>query len=201
MIRISSQFMVLLVSLVLAVPSVAQERTIIMIDPGHGGEEIGVEHDGILEKDLVLRLGFIIAEEFVSRGYDVRLTRTGDYAVPWAERRTQAEEAGAAMMFMLHFNGSDDASLRGAEIRVYQADTNSARLASIAQGELEKLDTPAVTVNRDWPFLQSATVATIMIEPAYMTNPVDGERAGSVEFYRAVAQRVADVADVFLEGS
>ena len=31
----------------------AQDRPLIAIDPGHGGAEIGVEHAGLLEKDLI----------------------------------------------------------------------------------------------------------------------------------------------------
>lgn len=194
-------FFLAILMFVTAGSALAQDRPIIMIDPGHGGDEVGVEYEGLLEKDLVLRLSFIMGEEFVSRGYDVRLTRTGDYAVPWADRRGQAEQAGATMMFMLHFNGNDDTSLRGAEIRVYQADAGSARLASIVETELAKLDAPAVIVNRDWDFLTSPSVATVMIETAYMTNPIDGKRAVSTKFYREVAQRLADAADAFLAGA
>jgi N-acetylmuramoyl-L-alanine amidase len=188
---------------VLATTAAAQEKPIIAIDPGHGGDEVGVEHNGILEKDLVLRLGFIVAEELVSRGFDVRLTRTGDYDVPWDDRRAQPEADGAAMLFMLHFNADrEDASKRGAEIRIQQSNANSARLASIVEAELEKLDAPAWTVDKpDWPFLQSPTVATVMIETAYMTNAIDGARAQSTEFYHKVAARLADAAETYLEGS
>ncbi len=193
-----NRFLTALAVFALTNPLAAQERPIIMIDPGHGGDDVGVEHAGVLEKDLVLRLGFIIGEELVSRGYDVRLTRTGDYAVAWADRRGQAESIGAAMLFMLHFNGNEDTSLRGAEVRVYQAEPRSSHLASLVEAELKKLGAPAVTVDRDWGFLTSPTVPTVMIETAYMTNPVDGRRAQSPEFYRSVAERLADAADEFL---
>ncbi len=190
-------------ALALATPALAQDKPIIAIDPGHGGDEVGVEHNGILEKDLVLRLGFIVAEELVHRGFDVRLTRTGDYNVSWDDRRAGPEADGAKMLFMLHFNADDeDASKRGAEIRIQQSNANSARLASIVEAELQKLDAPAWTVDKPtWPFLQSTTVATVMIETAYMTNEIDGRRAQSTEFYRMVAKRLADAAEKYLEGS
>ncbi len=189
-----------LLALALATPALAQDKTIIAIDPGHGGDQVGVERDGILEKDLVLRLGFIVAEELVHRGFDVRLTRTGDYDVPWDDRRAGPEADGAAMLFMLHFNADDeDPSKRGAEIRIQQSNANSARLASIVQAELQTLDAPAWTVDRpNWSFLQSPTMATVMIETAYMTNAVDSERAQSTEFYRMVAERLADAAERYL---
>ena len=56
----------------------AQDRPLIAIDPGHGGAEIGVEHDGVLEKDLILEISFIMGAEFVKAGYDVMYTRTQD---------------------------------------------------------------------------------------------------------------------------
>ena len=198
MLRITSLFL----ALALATSAHAQEKPIIAIDPGHGGDQVGVEHNGILEKDLVLRLGFIVAEEFVKRGFDVRLTRTGDYDVSWDDRRAQPEADGAVMLFMLHFNtDAEDASKRGAEIRIQQSNANSARLASIVEAELQKLDAPAWTVDRpEWPFLQSPAMATVMIETAYMTNAIDGARAQSTEFYHNVAARLADAAERYLEG-
>ena len=109
-----NRFAATFLALALTTPALAQDKPIVTIDPGHGGDEVGVEHDGILEKDLVLRLGFIVAEEFVHRGFDVRLTRTGDYNVSWDDRRAGPEADGAVMLFMLDFTADgDDASKLG----------------------------------------------------------------------------------------
>ena len=195
-----NRFAPALLALALATPALAQNKPIIAIDPGHGGSEAGVVHNGVLEKDLALRFAFIVAEEFVSRGFDVRLTRTGDYNVSWDDRRAGPEADGAALLFMLHFNAdTSDVSKRGAEIRIQQSNTNSAHLASLVEAELQTLDAPAWTVDRPtWPFLQSPTMATVMIETAYMTNAIDGQRAQSTEFYHMVAERLADAAEAYL---
>jgi N-acetylmuramoyl-L-alanine amidase len=52
----------------------AQQRPIIMIDAGHGGQEAGVRSEGLVEKDLVLRIALNIAAEFVEHGYGSRAT-------------------------------------------------------------------------------------------------------------------------------
>ena len=41
--------------------SVGQSRPIVMIDPGHGGEDAGVQAADLIEKDLVLRAAFVLA--------------------------------------------------------------------------------------------------------------------------------------------
>ncbi len=64
----------------------AQIGRIIVIDPGHGGEDWGTFHSDaqdkpdLLEKDITLRLGLQTAELLRGQGYRVVLTREGDYS-------------------------------------------------------------------------------------------------------------------------
>ena len=170
----------------------AQDRAIVMIDAGHGGEEVGVTTEDVLEKDMVLRVGFVLAEELVSRGYDVRLTRTGDYDVPWPERREMAETAGASLLIMLHMNGDEDVSKHGIEIYANVEDPVANHAAETMAASLRMLDTPVVVENRPWPFLQSPTVPTVMVEAGFLTHPVERRLLKSPEYHRKLAARLAD---------
>ena len=170
----------------------AQSRPIVMIDPGHGGDETGVVVEDIQEKDLVLRVGFVLAEELVRRGYDVRMTRTGDYAVAWPDRRAQAEAAGASILIMLHMNGDDDTNNHGTEIYVNLNDAKAAAAAEVMSTSLKKLDQPVVIEGRPWPFLQSPTTTTVMIEAGFLTNPIERRLLTSADFHRELAARIAD---------
>lgn len=57
----------------------SQERTVIVIDPGHGGEDGGcVSESGILEKDLNLVISNKLKNILSASGYEILLTREED---------------------------------------------------------------------------------------------------------------------------
>lgn len=54
----------------------------IIIDPGHGGEDGGaVADDGTMEKDINLDISITLKELFSAAGYNVTMTRDGDYSI------------------------------------------------------------------------------------------------------------------------
>jgi len=180
----------ILLGLFFAVPAIlsGQDRPIIMIDPGHGGSEAGVVVGDLVEKDLVLRLAFITAAEFIKEGYDTRLTRTGDYEVAWENRRAQAEAAGADLLIMLHMIQSDDPNRHGAEIYFSEDVPASVRGAQLFAEALEDDGLVVVLEPRAPPFLQSPTVPTVMIEAGFLTHPVEQRFLVSDAYHRELAR-------------
>lgn len=177
----------------------AQERPIVVIDPGHGGAEAGVVDGELVEKDLVLRIAFVVANEFVKDGFDVRLTRSGDYAVGWDDRRASAEGAGASLLLMLHVNQDEDRSRHGAEVYANLDDAASARAATAVAEALEAAGSHVVVEARPWPFLQSPSVPTVMIELAFMTHPVERRLIQSEAFHREIGESLVRAARRLLQ--
>lgn len=175
-----------------ALPVLAQSRALIVIDPGHGGDDVGVQTEQLMEKDLVLRAAFVLAEEFVARGYDVRLTRTGDYTVSIAERRAQAEAASAALFISLHMNRDEDLQKHGIELYANLEDTAVASVAQHMAEALRALDTPVVVEARPWDFLRSPIVPSLMLEVGFLTHPVERRLLVSSSYYRALAAHIVD---------
>ena len=174
--RPTSLLVALATSLALATPTLAQERPLVVIDPGHGGDQPQVVVGDIQEKDVILRVAFAVGAEFVAAGYDVHFTRTRDVPVEWPDRRAQAEEAGAVALFMLHAMQADDPAVSGAEI--YHDATNgpSTALSNALADQLRALGSSVLVEDRpDWPFLKSTTVPTTMVELAHLTNAQDLE--------------------------
>ncbi len=91
-------------------------RTIVL-DPGHGGQEEGaVGRGGTREKDLTLIFCKELKALLESRlGVRVILTRRDDSFVGLDERTAIANNAKADMFVSIHFNYSDDPSVRGPE--------------------------------------------------------------------------------------
>jgi N-acetylmuramoyl-L-alanine amidase len=111
-------------------------RTVIL-DPGHGGDDIGVKGPGgTLEKDVTLQLARRIKAAIESRlGIRVILTRDGDDAVATDKRTAFSNNARGDLFISLHANASVRAGAHGAEVLWLDLDQYRARGAAIGEGE------------------------------------------------------------------
>lgn len=58
----------------------------IVIDPGHGGTDGGASGNGIVEKDLTLKISEYMYDKFDKLGVPVSITRTTDETLSPTER-------------------------------------------------------------------------------------------------------------------
>lgn len=81
-----------------------QQQLVIVLDPGHGGDDTGCLHSsGLREKDIVLRLAGRLSDHLTNRlGARVVLTRPGDYPVPADDRVAVANRNRADLFVSLH---------------------------------------------------------------------------------------------------
>ncbi len=109
------------------------DGALVVIDPGHGGDEIGAAAFGIVEKDSNLEMGRRVERLLTQAGYRVLLTRhdagravggvdgAGQPQGFSAQRRDLqaridlANAAGASVFVSLHSNGLNDPSASGIE--------------------------------------------------------------------------------------
>lgn len=91
---------------------------IVVIDPGHGGEDPGaVGSRKTMEKDIVLKVGERVTHLLnQNKEIQVFLTRKGDYFVPLEERVKRAREYGADLFVSLHTDGSFNRQARGSSV-------------------------------------------------------------------------------------
>jgi len=104
-------------------PKPAQRRAsgsfkpVIVVDPGHGGEDSGARKFGTVEKDIVLSFSLKLRDKLAATGaYKVMMTRDSDVFIPLDERRSFAERNQAALFIAIHADYTDRASARGATI-------------------------------------------------------------------------------------
>lgn len=151
----------------------AQERPLIYIDPGHGGDESGVVAAGLHEKDLVLRWGFLLSEAFAAAGYQTHMSRTGDITRSFGDRVAEAAEAGAAVFLSLHINGDEDPDLWGTEIFLAEELPESVRAAEAIAAALGETGAQVTLIGQPWGVLKSEDMPTLMVELGHLTNPVE----------------------------
>ncbi len=91
---------------------------IVVIDPGHGGEDPGaVGPKKTMEKDVVLKVGEKVVH-LLNQNKEIQafLTRKGDYFIPLEQRTKIAREYGADLFVSLHTDGSFNPQARGSSV-------------------------------------------------------------------------------------
>jgi N-acetylmuramoyl-L-alanine amidase len=115
----------------------------IVIDPGHGGSDIGASSNGgVVEKTLVLQIARRLASVLSGKGYPVRVTRDGDENRALTDRTALANRMDATVFISLHANESTAASVRGAETYYMSLDDIASDEQAAATARLENRSQP-----------------------------------------------------------
>lgn len=92
------------------------DTTIIVLDPGHGGENEGLNYHGLLEKDMNLVVAESMRDALLQfDDVEVYITNPEKKDMSLKERAQYAESVGADVMISLHFNMSEEHVMYGSE--------------------------------------------------------------------------------------
>ena len=119
----------------------------IVIDPGHGGTDIGaVGPTGALEKDVNLAIAKKLAALLSKKpGLNVILTREDDRFIALTDRTAIANDRGADIFIIIHTNASLSKTASGTEtyfMSFEASDDEARRLAAFENGVAELGETP-----------------------------------------------------------
>lgn len=113
---------------------------VVVIDPGHGGDNLGGEFEDYTEKDMTLVVAKAMKAELDQyEGITVYLTRSDDTAFTLEERSEYAAAVGADFLFCLHFNMSKYHTLFGAETWISAFGESYSKGRTFAAVEMELL--------------------------------------------------------------
>lgn len=114
----------------------AHTGPLVVLDPGHGGEDQGAKGpNGLLEKDLTLAIAKSVAAQLQGAGITTRLTRESDEGMPLAERTALANRLSAVAFVSIHVNASPAKGVHGAETYYMNADASDREAAAAAARE------------------------------------------------------------------
>jgi N-acetylmuramoyl-L-alanine amidase len=117
---------------------VTRKNRIVVIDPGHGGDDPGaVGLGGTQEKGVVLKISRRLRDKINKReGYQAFLTRDGDYYVSFSKRLKIAREYGADIFLSIHADAAPNRRAQGASVyclSIRGASTEAARLLAMKE--------------------------------------------------------------------
>lgn len=126
-----------------ATEPLAAARELVVLDPGHGGANLGAPgRNRLFEKQITLQVAERLARLLRAHGYRVLLTRQRDQYLTLRERVRRSNAQPAAAFISLHANASPDHSQRGVETFVLDpqvAEVEARRAARRAGGPVAAL--------------------------------------------------------------
>jgi len=116
-----------------AVRPKAKPPKIIVIDPGHGGEDPGaIGKKRTYEKNVVLMLSREIKKEINKMpGYQAILTRDGDYYVSFSRRLQIARDNNASLFISVHADAARNSRAKGSSVYCLSTGAASSEAAKL----------------------------------------------------------------------
>jgi N-acetylmuramoyl-L-alanine amidase len=138
-------------------PAPSEARTgglrTVVIDPGHGGEEVGaMGPGGAMEKDVTLAIARKLRSALVNGlGVQAFLTRDRDVEMPLDDRAAFANNYKADLFISIHANASRSHGAKGSEVYFlsYQSTDEESRRLAVSEGALEMSSGAGVAAGSD----------------------------------------------------
>jgi N-acetylmuramoyl-L-alanine amidase len=91
----------------------------VVIDPGHGGKDIGAKGKKSREKDIALQVAKRLSAILKKAGYKVVMTRSNDTYLSLGERPAVAERYKGDIFVSIHCNATTNTSTQGIETFIF----------------------------------------------------------------------------------
>ncbi len=169
----------------------------ILLDPGHGGAEMGSRGpNGYPEKDVNLVVSKLLQEQLIARGATVYMTREEDQDVSLADRVKMINEVQPAIALSIHYNalpdGGDAINTQGIGTFWYNPQAHS--LAMFLHNYLvQQLDRPSYGVFwNNLALTRPHITPSVLLELGFMINPVEFEWVVNPQEQQKLANAIAD---------
>ena len=178
---------------------VTVKKQVIVIDPGHGGEDPGkVGVNGALEKDLNLLVAKKVKDKLEAQGMEVVMTREEDVMqggkVEDLEKRIKLiEQTKPELVVGIHQNSFTDSNVKGAQVFYYSESEEGKAAAIIMQDELKVVDpenTREIKGNSSFFMLKKSKAPTIIVECGFLSNQEEAEYLVTNEYQEQLANAI-----------
>src|SRR6266516_4856175 len=190
---------------------------VVVLDPGHGGQDSGAMCGGVLEKDLTLDVARRVDRLLDSEGIATLMTRLGDSYISLADRAAFANRVSDCIFVSIHFNEDNKPVASGVET-YYAAhqitagsflaswlpflwrplsdspNPESQNLAGLIQEALvaRTRSIDRGTQGRQFFVIANVTSPAVLIEGGFLTNKEDISKLATEDYRDQIAAAVAD---------
>ncbi|MGP1383272.1 MAG: N-acetylmuramoyl-L-alanine amidase [Thainema sp.] len=175
-----------------SLPSVRNERIVVVIDPGHGGRDPGaVGIGGLQEKDVIFPIAREVAALLEQQGVQVIMTRTDDREIDLEPRVQIAERANASLFVSIHANAISLSrpDVNGLETYYYSSGQRLAQVIHNAILQNVAIQDRGVRQARFY-VLRNTSMPAILIETGFVTGAEDSRRLADPTQQRVMAAAI-----------
>jgi N-acetylmuramoyl-L-alanine amidase len=203
---------------------VARLQDVVVIDPGHGGVDYGVDaYQDLMEKVITLNIARQIEQELNERGVKARLTRARDVQLPNEHRSAISNFYHCRLFVGIHLGGAPAESTRGPIVYSYSPPDMSGKgarggdhltkweegqrdflkpsrqFALLLQAKLNRLfEAENQVVSARLAVLAPVKAPAVLVETGFLTNDADLELLASPGFQDKVADGITESIVQFL---
>jgi N-acetylmuramoyl-L-alanine amidase len=178
-------------------------RGVLVIDPGHGGNDVGAVGNGIYEANVVLAISLKLGRILQEMGYTVVYTRTDNSEVELQPRVDLAQKSNADAFISIHANSLEARLSDVSGIETYYAPgaSVSARLASFVHNQIINLTGAKDRGIRTARFhvIRRTSMPSILVETGFVTNPQESANLNNPSYQDRMAASIARGVDQFMK--
>lgn len=174
---------------------------LILIDPGHGGYDVGANAGSCLEKDINLAIALKTRDQLNRMGYVCVVTREDDSHLYLSDRTNIANDIKADVCVSIHQNFFDQTDITGTE--TWYGSEDSRDLATfIHKKVVEHAQSKSRSVQEgDYHMVRETMMPSCLIEVGFLSNPEERNNLLSSEYQEKIATGIAEGIDEYLKQS
>jgi N-acetylmuramoyl-L-alanine amidase len=168
---------------------------VVVIDPGHGGEDPGAQSVlGYWEKDINLKIGHKLASNLRDAGVKVVMTRESDFYPSLEGRAALANRENANLFVSIHCDSNGDRIHRGFTIyRARSASEGSKQAGRILENRLTGAGIPSKGLrSADYKVLVQTNGPAVLVECGFMSNYDEAALLMDPWYQTKLARAIAD---------
>ena len=177
-------------------PNVKQNKYLVVIDPGHGGQDPGaIGIGGIRETDVVLEVSKIVEKLLSEKGVKVSLTRGNEVDLDLSPRVSLANKINADIFVSIHANASRGKrrDINGLETFYYRG-WRGRLLAKKIQKQILRVSpgSPDRGVKQGrYYVIKNTRMPAVLVEIGFLTGRLDARRLEKITHRKRLAYAIA----------
>lgn len=190
-------------------PYRGKKKDLIVIDPGHGGEDAGTRSltsPRYQEKSLNLSTANFLKEYLQKMGYLVKMTRNDDTFIPLTTRSLMANDYRSKLFVSVHYNAAASEQAEGIEVYYYQEGdkTRSSSSKLLAESVLSQLIEKTGAKSRgvkhgNLSVIRETEMPAILVEGGFMTNKKEMDKIKDPSYIKQISYGIAVGIDQYLK--
>lgn len=194
----------------IAVAPPIKRGQLIVIDPGHGGEDAGTKSltkPFYQEKFLTLSTARMVRDYLKQLGYETEMTRDEDVFIPLVTRASKANDASPVLFVSVHFNSAPSREAHGVEVFFYQSEEDTSRtkssknLAAVILDEvIQSTQAKSRGVKKgNFAVIRETKMPAVLVEAGFLTNQEEMAKIKDPAYMKRIALGIAKGIDRYLK--